>query len=330
LNEDFTIALPALPVNGRTTYMGYHFVHGQLLSESPMRFHPINPMTDSNLVTHLGRQTKKRIGLAPHAKVRAGSMALREYLRSQQADGVQIVIVDWISERDLEISCTAIAELPLITGSSAPAMHLPSAWQEKGWWRPAKQEALLPPFKLSGRGILIASGSCSEATRQQNAWLESCGCLTLTLDALELASVEQAWSPEVSTAISALQQGRTCLIKTSTDTDRVHRHFKQQNQTEIEIGERIVQSFAAVVREIVNACQPEGLILAGGETSSTISRVLELKALRIGPNIEPGVPVCLSIGRLAFPVVLKSGNFGSEDFYGRAIDAIRGLSCPRA
>ncbi|HEY1215451.1 MAG TPA: nucleotide-binding domain containing protein, partial [Bryobacteraceae bacterium] len=217
-----------------------------------------------------------------------------------------------------------------ISGSSAPAMHLPSAWRERGWWRPAEQESLLPPFERSGRGILIASASCSEATCQQNAWLESRGCLTLTLHALELASVEQSWSSEVNKAISALQQGRTCLIKTSTDTYRVHRHFKQQNQTEIEIGERIVQSFATVIREIVNAFRPEGLILAGGETSSTISRVLELGALRIGPNIEPGVPVCLSIGQLAFPVVLKSGNFGSENFYGRAIDAIRGLSSPRA
>ena len=54
LNEDFTVALPALPVNGRTTYQGYHFVHGQLLSDSPMREHPLTPMTDPDLVRLLG------------------------------------------------------------------------------------------------------------------------------------------------------------------------------------------------------------------------------------------------------------------------------------
>jgi len=329
LHQSFTIALPALPVNGRTTYMGHHFVHEQLLSESSMRLHPLNPMTNSNLVTHLGSQTKRRVGLAPHTKVRAGSVTLGEHLRKQQADGIEIVIVDCISESDLETICSAIAELLLITGSSAPAMYLPSAWQKKCWWQPANQAEILPPFKRDGRGILIASGSCSEATRRQNAWLESNGWLAITLDALELASGEQAWSSEVNAATSALREGRTCLLKTSTDTHRVHGHFRQQNQTEIEAGERIARAFAAIVREIVSTSRPEGLILAGGETSSTISRALGLGALRVGPNIEPGVPVCLSLGQRPFPVVLKSGNFGSEDFYGRAIDAIRGLSSLR-
>lgn len=328
LHQSFTIALPALPVNGRTTYMGHHFVHEQLLSESSMRLHPLNPMTNSNLVTHLGSQTTRRIGLAPHTKVRTGIVALREHLRKQQVDGVEIVIVDCISENDLETICSAIAELPLITGSSAPAMYLPSAWQKKGWWLPANQAALLPPFERGGRGILIAAGSCSEATRRQNAWLESNGCLAITFDALELVSGERAWSSEVNAATSALREGRTCLLKTSTDTHRVHRHFKQENQTEIEVGERISRAFAVIVREIVSTSRPEGLILAGGETSSTVSRTLGLGALRVGPNIEPGVPVGLSLGQPAFPVVLKSGNFGSEDFYGRAIDAIRSLSSP--
>src|SRR3712207_48290 len=44
LGEAFTVAVPALPVNGRTTYQGYHFVGSQLLSDSPMRLHPLTPM----------------------------------------------------------------------------------------------------------------------------------------------------------------------------------------------------------------------------------------------------------------------------------------------
>lgn len=63
LGEGFTIALPALPVNGRTTYQGYHFVHQQLLSDSPMRDHPLTPMTNPNLVNLLGQQTKRKVGL---------------------------------------------------------------------------------------------------------------------------------------------------------------------------------------------------------------------------------------------------------------------------
>jgi 3-dehydrotetronate 4-kinase len=255
LDQSFTIAIPALPENGRTTDMGHHLMHEQLLSESAMRLHALNPMTNSNLFSHLARQTTRTIRLAPHPKVRAGSVAVREHLRNHQADGIQIVIVDCISEEDLEETCNARAELPLIAGSSAPAMCLPSAWQKKGWWEPANQAVALPPSERRGRGILIASGRCSEATRWQNAWLESDGCLALTLETLELAGVERMWSSEVNAAISTLREGRTCLIKTSTDTHRVHRHLERQNQSEIEVGERIASSIAAVVRAIDNTAK---------------------------------------------------------------------------
>jgi uncharacterized protein YgbK (DUF1537 family) len=81
LNEDFTICLPALPVNGRTTYQGYHFVHQQLLSDSPMRDHPLTPMINSNLVDVLSRQTTRKVGLAPYAEVEAGAENLAHYFQ---------------------------------------------------------------------------------------------------------------------------------------------------------------------------------------------------------------------------------------------------------
>ena len=67
LGEPFTVALPALPVNGRTTYMGHHFVHRQLLSESPMRNHPLTPMRNPDLVSHLqsADQTAGGAGAVP-------------------------------------------------------------------------------------------------------------------------------------------------------------------------------------------------------------------------------------------------------------------------
>lgn len=43
------VVSPGLPVNGRTVYQGHLFVNGQLLHESSMRFHPLTPMTRSNL-----------------------------------------------------------------------------------------------------------------------------------------------------------------------------------------------------------------------------------------------------------------------------------------
>ena len=66
LGADFTIACPALPENGRAIYLGHLFVGEQLLSDSHMRHHPLTPMTDSNLVRVLQRQSKAPVGLVPY------------------------------------------------------------------------------------------------------------------------------------------------------------------------------------------------------------------------------------------------------------------------
>ena len=119
LNEDFTVALPALPVNGRTTYKGYHFVNRQLLSDSPMRQHPLTPMTNANLVEHLSTQTARRVGLAPYESVEAGAGELKRRFEALRADGVSIAIVDCLSDAHVETICRATADMRLVTGGSA-------------------------------------------------------------------------------------------------------------------------------------------------------------------------------------------------------------------
>jgi uncharacterized protein YgbK (DUF1537 family) len=118
-----------------------------------------------------------------------------------------------------------------------------------------------------------------------------------------------------------------CLLQLSRNREEVHAFFRGLGKTEIEAGERIAAGLSGVVQGIVAEARPKGLVLAGGETSSTIARTLGLRALRVGPNIEPGVPLCVTLSSSPMPVVFKSGNFGSDDFYGRAIAAISSLRC---
>lgn len=47
LESSFTVVCPAFLENSRTVYMGHLFVHGQLLSESSMKDHPLTPMRDA-------------------------------------------------------------------------------------------------------------------------------------------------------------------------------------------------------------------------------------------------------------------------------------------
>ena len=61
------------------------------------------------------------------------------------------------------------------------------------------------------------------------------------------------------------------------------------------------------------------MVVAGGETSGAVVQKLNIGALRIGPEIDPGVPWCVSIGGQKMAVALKSGNFGGPDFFENAL-----------
>lgn len=282
-----------------------------------MRNHPLNPMTNPHLVTHLQSQTKRRVGLVTFPEVQEGPARVQKRLIELRTEGIGIAVLDCTSDRDLDILSQGIGDLRLVTGSSALGIRLPVSWRDK------TPDPLSTCSDSATQGFLVAAGSYSEATRRQNEWLVRNGATVITLSALELATAVLVDVP--AEAVGALRAGRACLLQLSRNRQEVHRFFSAKGKTEIEAGERIAAGFARVVREIVSAAPPRGLVLAGGETASTIARALGLRALRVGMNIEPGVPLCVAVAPSAAPVVFKSGNFGSDDFYGRAIAAISSL-----
>ena len=63
-------------------------------------------------------------------------------------------------------------------------------------------------------------------------------------------------------------------------------------------------------------------VVAGGETSGAVAARLGLRRLRFGPEIDPGVPWTLHLGDPPVHVAFKSGNFGSEDFFLKALEDV--------
>jgi uncharacterized protein YgbK (DUF1537 family) len=53
-------------------------------------------------------------------------------------------------------------------------------------------------------------------------------------------------------------------------------------------------------------------------------QALGVEALAIGPQIDPGVPWTAATGRHRLALALKSGNFGSEEFFAKALAMLGG------
>lgn len=315
LNTDITIACPAFPENGRTVFKGHLFVGDALLSDSGMRQHPLTPMTDANLVRVLQAQTPQRVGLLRHDAIAPGAEAARERLNALRAEGVRIAIADAVGNADLLILGEACADLPLITAGSGVALGLPPAYARRGWLQPDAQAAALPPVRGASA---VVSGSCSEATNTQVArWLQGGGA-GIQVDPLALHQGTDTAQALLSKAQQALSEGPVLVYATATP-DRVG--AAQQALGVQAAGELVEQALAHVARGLVDA-GVRRLVVAGGETSGAVVQALDVRQLRIGPSICPGVP-WTGTRRAGsgddLLLALKSGNFGGPDFFREAL-----------
>jgi uncharacterized protein YgbK (DUF1537 family) len=306
------IYCPAFPENGRTIFFGHLFVGELLLSDTHMRHHPLNPMTDASLVRVLARQTAHKVGLVPLKQVQAGSASLRAALDKLLAGGMRHVVVDAVADTDLGIIGEAVGDDPLVTGGSGVALGLPAAYRRRGLLAHKANADTLP--KVAG-GSAILAGSCSAATLGQIASFRG-PHLHLDTDAIcrgaPVAADALAWAKD------KLGNG-PILLAASDQPDSVK--ALQAKYGVDKSSHAIEQTMAALAKGLVDAGVGR-LVVAGGETSGAVVGALDVTALRIGPEIDPGVPWTASVGGKPLLLALKSGNFGASDFFTKAFDLL--------
>ena len=312
LGDDFTIACPAFPDAGRTVFQGHLFVNDELLSDSPMRHHPLNPMTDSNLVRFLGLQTKQTVGLVPFSSVDQGSEAMVADMAGLKSAGVRIAIVDALNDQNLMDIGAAGRDLKLITGGSGVAMGLADNFR-------ALPDIHLPESAddipaVAGPEAVI-SGSCSQMTLAQVSRMDG-SHPAFRLDALDLADGGVSPDQVVDWAIPHMKENQPFLIAASAPPDRVKE--AQARLGRVEAGELIERTLADIVDKLADQGLRR-LVVAGGETSGAVVQALGVKGLRIGPEIAPGVPCTVTLDDDPMALTLKSGNFGDEDFFLKAL-----------
>lgn len=315
LGGDLAVVCPAFPTNKRTIFHGHLFVGDQLLSDSPMKDHPLTPMRDANLVNVMQRQTSLKAGLVPYEAVEQGVDAIRAAFDQARQAGERFLVVDAISDGHLMDIGAAIADHKLITGGSGIALGLPDNFARQGLLD--KASASKPMSARPGRALIL-SGSCSEATRGQVAKAVQAGIPALRVDALDLAAGKTAAADMIAFAKAAPSDGPV-LIYSSDNPDVV---AAVQAQLGREKAGSIVEQAMSETAQALTGDGFSKIIVAGGETSGAVVGGLGVEAIEIGPEIDPGVPWTRSLGDDGLVLALKSGNFGAEDFFLKAWDKL--------
>lgn len=318
LGTKATIVCPALPVNGRTVYNGHLFVGDTLLSESPMRLHPLNPMTDSNIVRWLQRQTRRRVGLLRHRDIHGGTKRFGEALEALLGDGVQYIVTDAAENIDLVILANATEDWPLVTGGSGITWAVAPSLIDR-----LRKRSYASQLSRLAEGTLVVSGSMSPATARQNLFARRNGFGTLAVDPIDTIDRRFDVAAAVRKIEKMYQAGKDVLVYPKggrAGVAKVHQHAAAQGVTPIQAGRRIEDALAVVARLVLMEDEFGRVVISGGETSGRFCQEMGFSGFEVGLPIAPGVPCLFPFGHRDLMVVLKSGNFGSEDFYARVRD----------
>ena len=303
LDAPVAVVCPGFPAAGRSVFMGHLFVGSRLLNESGMEHHPLTPMTDPDLRRWLARQCSGPVGHVPLAIVRRGPAALTEAIDATQC---RLVVVDAIDEADLRTIGVAVAGHRLVTGGSGVALGLPDNFRGAGLLRGGA-----PSFEgLPGPGLVL-SGSCSTTSLAQVAAYRAAGHPAFAVE--PAAVLDGSVQPDGVLEWLLAHRDAGPIVSSSAEPAAVAR--AQSAGGRERVAAAVEAFFGAVACRAVQAgfCR---IAVGGGETSGAVVTALGLQALRIGPEIAPGVPALATVGlRLA----LKSGNFGGPDFYADAL-----------
>jgi D-threonate/D-erythronate kinase len=228
--------------------------------------------------------------------VRDGSLAAA--VDAGRSSGVRAFVCDSGVDADLATIAGAGPTLGpgvVWVGSGGLAAELPACLEPAAARTPPEA---VPPA-MAGRSVVVVVGSRSGVSRAQ-------------ADRVEAAGVVRVEVPADAGAGSSAQ---------AAVTERLARHLRSGDDVlltldgggggggaddgalAVRLGE-LVRPYAGIVG---------ALVATGGDTATAVLRAWDTTALRLVGEVEPGVPLSVSVAPHPVPVVTKAGGFGTPD-----------------
>ena len=303
LNLSYTLLCPSLPVNGRTVRDGILYVNGVKLEDSPLKNHPLNPMWASYLPELMKEQSKYPVYVID-----------RNILQTKTADEITApyraknekfyLVPDYEPDEDAKQISEKFGSLPLLSGGSGllefllPKEH-------------AAKEQVTENHK--DRRAIILCASCSQASRKQIVKYREKGGICYPVDSKKLLRGELN-ADQIMEFVE--KQNRTVLIY----SEAVEGDMKLLSaQPTFAQESKKIEELMADLSERALKLGVNRIVVGGGETSGAVTLKLGFHGFYIGDNIDPGVPVLYPLHNSQISLVLKSGNFGSEEFFLKSI-----------
>jgi 4-hydroxythreonine-4-phosphate dehydrogenase len=293
------IMAPAFPAIGRTTRNGLQLVRGRPLHE--LDIWRVQGMTSRSSIPDMLQPAGLKSSVLDLSAVRSTQDALAARMNSAAREA-DVLVCDAETDNDLmAIACASmrLAGRPLWVGSAGLAYQLPRA---AGIARSAAAAQIALP--RIGGPLLFVIGSLSRNSFEQVhvlASLSSAVTICVPPEVLLAGEDHSGWHAHVRELERAMHTNCDVLLSPCSEP-------------RIELARRPVLA-AALARMAASVAGEIGaLVASGGETARAVFDSLGIARLRLGGELEKGIPVSITENwTRPLVVITKAGDFGGAN-----------------
>ena len=172
--------------------------------------------------------------------------------------------------------------------------------------------------------MLCIAGSQTPQTREQVSSSVSLGAGEIELDTINLFDSAKEYgviNGIISVYEKLYKDHEMVIIHVPFDCKKVlesKRKALESGVSEQVSAKKVSRTLAWIAKRIYESYPLDGVIVCGGDTSSSFINEFNIRGMMVGPEIESGVSICSDIFSDNFNFVLKSGSFGSSSFLEKA------------
>ncbi len=312
------ILAPAFPGTGRITVNGSIVVQGAPLEQTPLwaRDHTYASANLAEMLASAGLSAK----VLPLDVVADPEKVLARLTHARRS-GLAAVVCDAKTEADL--AAVAAGSLPLAdeviwVGSAGLAAALAVA--DTADAQPPK----IPPLMPVQKNVLVVVGTLAEASRLQAKTLVEAGLVrhvVISPDALFAGPCSPAW-----------QQKSEELARNFAAQKDVLLELEQAANPDLSRGALLAERLAEFIDSAATCFKGlvasgglscfAGLIATGGDTVYALLSKLGVHSIRLLDEVEPGVPLGITVGAVRLPLVTKAGAFGDAQTLRRSLERL--------
>ena len=341
--EYIAIMVPAMPKSNRIMVGGFSIIEGVPLIKTQVANDVLTPVRENYVPKLISEQSKNQVGLITMESVLAGSEKLKESLIKSREEGNKIILVDAISDEDVDMIAKSLVELKWKVLSVDPGALTESLAVCKKTEQKEKLDKKINYLdgdnnQKPGKFVIIAAGSATEVTKKQMDIL----CVDQSnkrvhIDALELITNTDNAVADALTKIIGITKKypnmKSILIETALEGERLDldETDRKYNLPPGGSSKKINQSLGIIIGLLIKEMGRDrvaGLYMTGGDTMVNVCSMLGVNSIALIDYVIPQT----DIGRFIdgeyknMPFICKGGMTGHDNIVTEIVDRLHNES----